>query len=107
MRLILGVFLILSLSACKKEPVACIEVDNTSISVGTPVTFTSCSENALSFEWYMDGPTGAPENSQGWSDPQIIHSFTVPGTYTVTLNAYDDFSFLGEVSTAKITMNIN
>ena len=93
--------------SCKKPPIACIEVDNTSASTGVNVTFTSCSEKSLSYEWYMSGPVGAPENSMGWSDPEFSHAFTLPGTYTVSLTAYADFSWLGESSTTETTIVIN
>jgi hypothetical protein len=55
----------------------------------------------------MNGPEGAPENNMGWSDPSFSHSFSVPGSYTITLNAYYDFSFMGEMSTIQETISVN
>lgn len=86
---------------------ACIETDSNSASVGTPITFTSCSKQALSFEWFMTGPSGAPENAQGWSEEIFVHSFTVPGTYLVELTAYKRYSWVGEKSTTTTTITIN
>lgn len=54
----------------------------------------------------MSGPEGAPENDMAWSDIQFTHTFTIPGTYIVTLNAYSKFSFLGDVSTTTQTITI-
>lgn len=92
-------FISLTLLACNRPPKACIENEQTTATVGTPITFTSCSKRTLSQDWFISGPTGAPENSMAWSDPQFTHAFSIPGTYIVTLNAYSKFSFLGEVST--------
>ena len=88
---------------CNRPPKPCIEMDQSTVSVGIPVTFTSCSKRALSYEWFMDGPPTAPENSMGWSDEMIINSFTVPGTYTITLNVYSKFGFIGEMATTTAT----
>lgn len=92
--------------SCNKPPEACIEVDNTTVTIGAPITFTSCSKRALSQDWFMEGPDGAPENEMGWSDAQFTHSFTVSGTYTVILNAYSKFSFLGDVHSATTTITV-
>lgn len=99
--------LLVVLSSCKKEPVPCIEIDTEAASVSSAVTFTSCSEKTLSQEWFMAGPENAPENSIGWSDIQFTHTFTIPGSYTITLNAYDNFSFLGEMKTTTKTIQVN
>lgn len=92
--------------SCNKPPTACIEVDQTTVSVGTTVTLKSCSKKALSYEWFMSGPAGAPENTKGWSDELITNTFTVAGNYTVTLTAYKRYSFLGESSTAETTITV-
>lgn len=94
------------LAACNRPPEACIDNSQTTVNAGTPVVFTSCSKRALSQDWFMSGPAGAPENTMGWSDAQFTHTFTVPGAYTVTLNAYSKFSFLGDVSTTTQTITI-
>jgi hypothetical protein len=100
-------FALIAFTACEKPLTACIELEKTSATVGEEVPFQSCSENALSIEWFMEGPEEAPENSQGWSDIFFTHSFTVPGEYIITLNAYDNFSFLGEKKTVTKTLTIN
>ena len=94
------VFAVIALLAysCNKPPEACIEIDNTSPTVGETVTFSSCSKRTLSFIWSFEGPTGAPENSIGSSDESFQMDFSVPGSYTVTLEAYKKFSFLGEMN---------
>ncbi|MBK7128738.1 MAG: PKD domain-containing protein [Crocinitomicaceae bacterium] len=93
-------------TACSKPPEACIDNGQTSVSTGQEVVFTSCSKRALSYLWTMVGPTGAPENTQAWSDQQIKVIFTIPGTYTVTLEAYSKFSWMGDVGTASQTVTV-
>jgi hypothetical protein len=100
------IFLCFILVGCNKPPTACIEIDQTTVTPGTTVTLTSCSKKALSYEWFMSGPAGAPENTKGWSDEVITNAFTVPGTYTVSLTAYKRYSFLGESSTAEATITV-
>ena len=108
MKKIAGIVLLVLVSlGCKKVPEACMELSANSVSTGTPLEFSSCSKKALSFEWFMSGPEGAPENNMGWSDPNFSHSFSVPGSYTITLNAYYDFSFMGEMSTVQETISVN
>jgi len=94
------------LTACNKPPEACIETDMETASVGAPVTFSSCSKRALSQDWFMTGPAGAPENTMGWSDASFTHSFTVAGTYEIRLNAYSKFSFMGDVNTATQSFTV-
>jgi hypothetical protein len=94
------------LTACNKPPEACIDNGQQTATVGSPVNFTSCSKRTLSQDWFMSGPPGAPENTMGWSDAHFTHTFTVAGTYTVTLNAYSKFSFMGDVSTTTQTITI-
>ncbi len=96
-----------SLSGCNKTPVSCISLSTESVSAGSPIEFSSCAEDALSLEWFIDGPTGAPENMQGWSDIVFSNTFTVPGTYIITQNAYADFSFQGDVSSSTATFVVN
>ncbi len=75
-----------------------MEISETSVSVGTPITFTSCSKNTLSQAWFFSGPAGAPENSEASADLEFTQTFSVPGTYEVRLYAYREFSFTGELS---------
>jgi len=97
----------LTLSSCKKEIVACVELDTNSTSAGSPIVFTSCSENSLSYIWNFSGPVGAPENNMQRSEPKFDMSFTVPGTYTVELIAYKRYSWIGDQSTTTATFTIN
>lgn len=94
-------------SSCKKTPEACIEMSTTVAPVGQEVIFTSCSKKALSYEWYMTGPDGAIENDLGWADAEFSHAFSTTGTYTISLTAYRDFSWLGESAMTETTIIIN
>ncbi len=100
-------FLGMIATGCKKPPVACMELSESSVPVGTPIEFVSCSENTLSYEWFMEEPEGAPENQIGWSDPSFSRAFTIPGSYTVTLSAYSEFSFLGEKVITEQSFSVN
>ncbi|MEZ4936870.1 MAG: hypothetical protein R2799_04685 [Crocinitomicaceae bacterium] len=93
--------------SCKKQPVACMELSTETASVGQAVTFTTCSENALSYDWYFVGPVGAPENDLGYSEITFDHAFSTAGTYTVVHVAFQKFSFLGESDTTTQVITIN
>lgn len=95
------------LFSCKKEVTACIDVEGYVYNAGSPVTFTSCSKNELSYDWRMSGPVDAPENSRGWSDPVIVNTFTIPGSYSITLNTYSNFSLLGENASVTLDFTVN
>ncbi|MDA7803838.1 hypothetical protein N8987_04610 [Crocinitomix sp.] len=99
--------LTLLIYSCEKAPEACMELGATITTVGTAIEFKSCSENALSIEWYIEGPEDAPENDLGWSDISFTHAFSMVGSYTVTLHAYEKFSFMGERSTVEETIVVN
>lgn len=75
-----------------------MEISETNVAVGAPVTFTSCSTHTLSQAWFTTGPDGAPENNESSSDPVFTQTFSVPGVYEVRLYAYREFSFTGELS---------
>ncbi len=82
-------------------------MDKTSISVNESITFSSCSTNVLSYDWRIKGPDTAPENNKGWSDRVFTNTFSVPGSYTVTLTVYSDFSFQGESDQTSANFLVN
>ena len=100
-------FCSLIIIGCRRPPEVCMELSAESTFAGTPIQFASCSKRALSFEWFMDGPDGAPENIRGWSDESFSHSFTVPGSYVITLNVSRNFSFTGDKATLQKTIRVN
>ncbi len=79
------IFLVLAglFSSCKKKdnapiPVACIQVNNTSVKFGTPLSFSSCASDASTYLWdFGDSATAGTASAS--------HTFTNPGTYTVKL----------------------
>ncbi len=95
------------LYSCKKELTSCIDLEGYSYNAGTIVTFTSCSKNELSYDWRMIGPEGAPENTKGWSDRIITNTFSIPGTYKITLNTHSKFSLEGEKKTVTLDFTVN
>lgn len=84
-----------------------MQISSNSVSVGQQVEFTSCSKKALSYEWFITGPAAAPENNLGWSDTYFTNTFSVTGTYTVTLTAYENFSFLGRTAIVEETIVVH
>ena len=105
--LFLGLVTLLILSSCKKNVTSCIELDKSSVSTGQSITFTSCSENELSYDWIVTGPDAAPENNLRWSDRVITIPFSVAGTYTITLNSHSKFSLLGDKATSTASFTVN
>lgn len=55
----------------------------------------------------MQGPGGAPENNLMWSEEVIEITFSVAGTYTVNLEAYEKFSWLGQMGSTSTTITVN
>ena len=109
MRKVLGVTLFLAFIAvgCNKPPEACIEMEPSSAAVGEPIEFKSCSKRALSYLWTFEGPDSAAVNDTARSESVITMSFDMPGNYTVYLEAYKKYSWLGESSTATASFTIN
>ena len=108
MRIILGlVFLLLTIASCSNPPKACITLDQESIAVGTQVTFSSCSEKALSYVWTISGPVGATENNIQWAEESFTRAFAIPGDYVAELTVYKKYSWGGQsdVTTSYFTVN--
>ncbi|PCH67957.1 MAG: hypothetical protein COC06_10425 [Bacteroidales bacterium] len=64
-------------------PVASFTIDNTSALLEEVITFTNTSENTTSYLWdFGDGRTSTEENPK--------HSFSIGGTFTVSLTATGD-----------------
>lgn len=80
-------FSAVAIVSCKEKPIACINYDTNnildSIKVGQSVRFTSCSENDDRREWNMGD--GGPK----FTYPFIDYVYDTPGTYTVTLNVWN------------------
>lgn len=108
MRFILGLaFLLFMIASCSNPPKACIAMDQESIAVGTQVTFSSCSEKALSYVWTITGPVGATENSIQWAEESFTRAFALQGDYVVELTVYKKYSWGGQsdVTTGYFTVN--
>ncbi|MFK8045437.1 MAG: PKD domain-containing protein [Crocinitomicaceae bacterium] len=95
--------------SCKKvkEPIPCIETDKSSVSAGDSITFTSCSENELSYIWEITGPDSSTENGLMWNDRVFTRAMSVPGTYKVKLIVFNNFSFLGDSASDSTTVVVN
>jgi hypothetical protein len=65
------------------------------IKVGDVVTFTNCSKDAAYFMWNLGDKTTSAEKAP-------THSYTEPGTYTISLVVQDD-----EIIDLNVDMSIN
>ncbi|MEX1002145.1 MAG: PKD domain-containing protein [Crocinitomicaceae bacterium] len=109
MRKAIGItlFLAVTVISCNKGPEACIEMDKTSANVGESIEFRSCSKRALSYIWTFQGPEGAAVNDTARSEEWFFMEFDTSGSYTVQLQAFKKYSWLGESSTASANFTIN
>lgn len=79
-------------------PVASFTIDKTSALLEEVITFTNTSENASSYLWdFGDGKTSTEENPQ--------HSFSLGGTFTVSLKATGDGGENAFTKTVEITVD--
>jgi len=90
-----------------EKPIPCIETDQTTVAAGESITFTSCSENDLSYIWKITGTDSSTENGLMWNDRVFTRAMSVPGTYKVKLTVFNDFSFLGDSAADSITVTVN
>ena len=95
------VFSVIVFSSCKKDedisgPVACIDVNNSIGTYGKPFAFSSCSQNAIRFEWDFGDATNS-----NMMNPS--HVYDNPGTYNVRLTA---FNANGIASTASVIITV-
>lgn len=64
------------------EPIACFDYSSQELTAGAEINFTSCSENATSYEWdFGDGNTSLEENP--------THAYDIAGTYNVSLTVFN------------------
>ena len=71
----------LFLTSCRKQPTACIDVSATASYTGDVVSFTSCSVDAVYYEWTF--PDGDIITSK-----DVNYTFNIPGAKTVQLKAF-------------------
>ena len=110
MRISLGIALFLGIImfSCNKPPEACISVDNNSPGVGTDIQLSAdCSKHALSYIWKFEGPASSSLNSVERSEEIITVAFDTVGSYTITLEAYQKYSWVGQMSSTTTTVSVN
>jgi PKD repeat protein len=72
--------MVIALSSCQKEPMACFESSASTATVGQTVNFTNCTMDGHHYMWnFGDGGMAETENAS--------HAYSSPGTYKVTLEA--------------------
>ena len=85
-------------SSCQKEPIASFTVSSTSVNVDEIVSFSNTSIDAYRYEWdFGDGSTAT------YSSPK--HTYTIAGTYTVTLTAFSKNGKKSGNATESITVS--
>jgi len=94
--IIISTALALIMTGCYTEPVADFIYSPKNPEVGENVYFENLSYDANSFQWEFDDGTGS-------SAYNPINSFDVPGTYTITLKAFNDYSGF-DVAYATVTV---
>jgi PKD repeat protein len=78
-------------------PDAAFSADITNATVNQPIQFTDLSTGSASWFWdFGDGTTSTEQNP--------IHTYAVPGTYTVTLTVENGFGFDYETKISYITV---
>ena len=97
-----------AITSCEKAVVACLETSSQSAAVGEEITLSSqCSEHALSFLWSFQGPAGASANTIQRSEDLFQFSFDTAGSYTVRLEAFRNYSWVGDTDSTFTTIVIN
>ncbi len=93
---IFSVMVVISVfGSCSKPTKACFTYNPETITTGTAVNFDgNCSEMTSFFEWNFGD--GTPDTAT--NESQVSHTYTVPGTYVVTLTAIrkDKVGFVGD-----------
>ena len=87
------------LTPCTAPVVSDFTASATIVSAGQTVNFTNTSENATIFQWAVNGtPFSSATNA--------IYTFTIPGTYTVTLLAQGDNPGVCGPATNQVTIQV-
>ncbi len=79
-RSLFALFFLLILWGCEETPRSCFRVDET-VEVNKPLSFTNCSTDAYSYQWWFDDGTESTE-----MDP--VKVYTQRGKYKVYLTAF-------------------
>lgn len=88
---LLLLFVVLTISACKKDPVACYNPNRLAVIPGKFVTFFNCSQNATSYKWDFGNGASSMEASP-------FTQYNSKGTYNVMLEAANDAGDVNVVS---------
>jgi PKD repeat protein len=90
---------VLALSSCMKKPMACVDSESKTGTVGQAVAFDgSCSMDAMHTEWdFGDGAMG-----EGTS---ISHAYNSKGTYTVKMKAMSKNMKKEDAKSITVTIN--
>ncbi|MCH7534740.1 MAG: PKD domain-containing protein [Bacteroidetes bacterium] len=93
---------IAAFTGCSKEPDACFYFPKGKIVTGEEIRFTNCSVDAQTSVWnFGDGTTSrdpSPEHSY------TLHSYTLPGEYTITLTVYSKGDLKTDETSETITI---
>jgi hypothetical protein len=87
------------LPPCPSPTLAAFTASATTVAAGGTVFFNNTSQNALTYNWTLDGTSFGNQTNAGYN-------FTAPGIYTIVLTAQPLNSSLCELSTAQMTIEV-
>ncbi len=81
-RLFFFLIIITIITSCKKAPVACFGVDNTSVALDSAIHCdASCSVNAKQYNWLGSGNKVIDSNNPS----KATYKFNIPGAHSIML----------------------
>jgi len=89
--LLLGITFSLLVFGCTKQPTACIEVSpSTTLEVFEAVTLSSCSEEAVFYQWTLEDKINGSAINQYFGQENIGFTWSEAGTFSVDLQVQSD-----------------
>lgn len=94
--LILHIILLIFIVSCKKHPKACIAPTAINVEVGESISFTDCSKNSTSREWFING--------NKYSEETVSVQFLTEGNFSAGLTAFSKNKLLSDEARVDFTV---